>query len=408
MQLGSHHDYVIGHPDYVQAVLLAGEKEMLRSIHRPLKRLLGNGLLGSQGELHVSQRRLIQPSFHKQRMAIYARAVAEHGERLRTRWRDGQVLEITEEMMHLTMAIGVKALLGVEVEYKAREIGQALETIAAMTNQAKVPFHSGRKFRKARAKLDDFVYQLIKERRATSSDQPDFLSELLKLQDPQGAAPDQSDEQVRDEALTMFAAGHETTASAMAWTWYLLSQHPQVENRMHRELDSVLAGRSPGVDDLPRLTYMAMVFSESMRLYPPVWIMTRRTLGNFRLGDYDVPPGSYIHVCQYLLHRDSRYFADPQRFDPMRWTPEEYATRPRFCYFPFGAGSRKCIGESFAFMEGMLLLAILAQHWTLLLVSGHKRKPRPLVTLRPGRGIMMKVQPRRTARMDKAARAAQA
>ncbi len=401
MAAGAHHDYVIAHPDYVETAILADEKKLLRSIHRPLKRLFGKGLLGSQGEFHASQRRLIQPFFHRQRIAAYTPPVVEYSQRLNTRWRDAQIVDIAQEMTRLTMAIIVKVLFGADVENGAREIARNLETIVAMTNRTKIPFHSARKFAEARAKLDEFIYRLIDEHRRANLAQPDFLSALLNLQTAEGSAAGQSDEQIRDEAMTMFVAGHETVASAMAWTWYLLSVHPDVQARVQHELDAVLERRIPALEDLPRLTYTAMVFSESMRLYPPVWVMTRRSVGEFRLGEYDVPAGSYIHICQYLLHRDSRFFPDPDRFDPMRWTPEAAAARPKYCYFPFGAGSRKCVGDNFAFVEGMLILAILAQHWTMRLVSGRNPKPQPLVSLRPPDGMMIELRRRSPAEAEK-------
>jgi len=414
LHLAGVHHYIVAHPDYVKAVLLADESEMLRSIHRRLKRLLGRGLLSSQGEFHAAQRRLIQPSFNKQQVAAYASVVAEYGERERDRWRNGQTFDITEEMMSLTMAIIVKVLFGADIENEGHDIARNLETIVAMTHRKRVLFRSKRKRERAQAQLDAFVFDLIEQRRTGAGctgsplqtkdgrDHPDFLSALLNLQFPEDWTPQQRDQQVRDEAMTMFAAGHETVASSMAWTWYLLSQHPEVETRLHRELDAVLAGRTPTVDDLHSLTYTGMVVAESMRLYPPVWTMARRNVKDFPLGDYVIPAGSYIHVSQYLLHRDPRFFPDPERFDPMRWTPEATAARPRFSYFPFGAGSRKCVGENLAMVEAILLLAILAQRWSLRLVAGANNKPRPLVTLRPAYGTIMKLEERLRANFSEA------
>ena len=402
LHLAGDHHYVVAHPDYVKAVLLADESEMLRSIHRPLRQLFGQGLLGSQGEFHAAQRRLIQPSFNKPQVADYAAVVAQYAERVRDRWRHGQVFDVTEEMMSLTMAIIVKVLFGADIENEAHDVARNLETIVAMTHRRRVPFHNKQKLERAQAELDAFLFGLIEQRRKDGQDHPDYLSALLKLPLPEDWTPQQRDQQVRDEAMTMFVAGHETMASSMAWTWYLLSQNPEAEARMHSELDAVLAGRTPTVDDLFSLTYTGMVVSESMRLYPPVWTMTRRTINDFPLGDYVVPAGSYIHVSQYLVHRDPRYFPDPDRFDPMRWTPEETAARPRFSYFPFGAGSRKCVGENLALVEAMLLLAILAQRWSLRLVAGANNKPQPLVSLRPAYGTLMKLEERLRANFSEA------
>jgi cytochrome P450 len=402
LHLAGDHHYIVAHPDYVKAVLLADENEMLRSIHRPLRQLFGKGLLGSQGEFHAAQRRLIQPSFNKPQVAEYATVVAEYAERLRERWRHGQTFDVTEEMMSLTMAIIVKVLFGADIENEARDVASNLETIVAMTHRRRVPFHSKQKLERAQAQLDAFVFGLIEQRRREGGEHPDFLSALLQMAQPEEWTPQQRDQQVRDEAMTMFVAGHETMASSMAWTWYLLAQNPEAEARLHGELDAVLGGRTPGVDDLHRLTYTGMVVAESMRLYPPVWAMTRRTIHDFSLGDYVVPAGAYIHVSQYLVHRDARYFPDPERFDPLRWTPEDAAARPRFSYFPFGAGSRKCVGENLAMVEALLLLAALAQRWSLRLVGGAGNKPQPLVSLRPAYGTIMKLEERLRAGVSQA------
>lgn len=408
LHLARDHHYVVANPEYVKAVLLADESEMRRSIHRPLRQLFGQGLLGSQGELHAAQRRLIQPSFNKPQVSAYAAVVAQDAERVRDRWRPGQVFDVTEEMMSLTMAIIVKVLFSVDVENDAQDIARNLEDIVAMTHRRRVPFHSKKKLARAQAQLDAFIFGLMAQRRRDGQERPDFLSALLDMPLPEDWTQQQRDQQVRDEAMTMFVAGHETMASSMAWTWYLLSQNPEAEARMHQELDSVLGGRTPSVDDLFRLTYTGMVVAESMRLYPPVWTMTRRTIKDFPLGDYVIPAGSYIHVSQYLLHRDPRYFRDPERFDPVRWTPEEAAARPRYSYFPFGAGSRKCVGENLAMVEAILLLAVLAQRWSLRLVAGADNKPQPLVSLRPAYGTLMKLEERQPANFSAASNCAHA
>jgi len=280
LQLARDHHFVVASPDYVKAVLLADESEM---------NLFGRGLLGSQGELHSAQRRLIQPSFNKPQVAAYAGIVARYAERLRDRWRPGQVFDIAEEMMSLTMAIIVKVLFSVDVENDGRDIARHLETIVAMTHRRRVPFHSKKKLARAQAHLDAFVFGLIAQRRKSGQEQPDFLSALLNMPLPEDWTQQRRDQQVRDEAMTMFVAGHETVASSMSWTWYLLSQNPEAEARMHQELDSMLGGRTPAVDDLFRLTYTGMVIAESMRLYPPVWTMTRRTMKDCAL-ELNVPP----------------------------------------------------------------------------------------------------------------------
>ena len=203
-----------------------------------------------------------------------------------------------------------------------------------------------------------------------------------------------TDEQLRDEALTIFLAGHETTANALTWTWYLLSQHPEVEKQVHAEVDTVLGNRLPTIDDLPRLTYTEMVLHESMRLYPPAWIVAREVLKPYRVADYVVPAGAIVLMSQYVMHHDPRFFPDPFRFDPLRWTPEARAERPKFSYFPFGGGPRQCVGESFAWMEGILAIATLARDWQMRLVPGHPVALLPLITLRPRYGMQMTVERR--------------
>ena len=201
-----------------------------------------------------------------------------------------------------------------------------------------------------------------------------------------------SDEQLRDEVMTLFLAGHETTANALAWTWYLLSQNPEVEAKLHAELDAVLAGNLPTVDDVQKLTYTEKVLTESMRLFPPVWVMGRRAVSSYKAGGFYVPAGSIVLLSQYVIHHDERHYADPEKFDPERWTPEARAARPKYSYFPFGGGPRLCIGEQFAWMEGILLIATLAQKWKLRLVPGHPVAPQPLITLRPKHGMRMTLE----------------
>jgi cytochrome P450 len=391
LKMDARHDYLIAHPDYVKAVILADESEMRRSIHRAVRRLFGKGLLASQGELHVSQRRLILPIFQKQRIATYSASITDRIDRASNQWRDGQVIDIAEEMTALSLAIIVKILFGVDIEEEARSLREDLGAVVARTEWRNL-FRTKKEFQAARGRLDAFLHRMIQEHRAKQIDQPDLLSALLQATDSQGLS--MGDEQIRDEAVTLLAAGHETIATSMAWTWYLLSLHPEVERRVHQELDTVLGGNTPTAEDLPRLTYASMVIAESMRLYPPVWSMTRRPIRDFPLGDYVIPAESYIHISPYVLQRDPRFFTEPERFDPMRWTLEEYAKRPKFCYFPFGAGSRKCVGDNLGLMEGMLILVMLAQHWTLRLASQEPWVPQPLITLRPKGNTNMKLQRR--------------
>lgn len=409
VKLGPHDVYLINRPDYIKDVLVTNHKNFLKG--RGLQRakvMLGEGLLTSEGDLHLRQRRMMQPAFHRQRVAEYGATMVEYGVRICERWRDGATLDMLEEMARLTLAIVSKTLFDADVESDAPDVGKALATSLLMFKRLTLPFSelleklplpSNRRFKESREYLDSIIYRIIEERRASGEDRGDLLSMLLHAQDVEGDGSGMSNRQLRDEALTIFLAGHETTANALTWTWYLLSQHPEVEEQLHAELDKVLNGRLPTVDDLPHLCYTGMVLAESMRLYPPAWLLGRIAISDYRLGEYTVRAGATILMSQYIVHHDRRYYPDPFRFDPQRWTPEAKAARPRFAYFPFGAGPRQCIGESFAMMEAVLLIATLAQRWRMSHVPAHKVEMQPLITLRPKYGMRM-VLHQRVSRAD--------
>jgi cytochrome P450 len=260
----------------------------------------------------------------------------------------------------------------------------------------KLPLPPRRRFERARARLDAVIYRIVEERRREGRDRGDLLSTLLHAVDEEGDRTGMTDEQLRDELMTIFLAGHETTANALAWTWYLLSQHPDVEARLHGELEEVLKGRAPTAEDFPRLRYAEMVVAESMRLYPPAWAVGRLALEDHEAGGYLIPRGSLVLVSQYVMHRDPRFWPEPERFDPGRFTPEARSARPQFSYFPFGGGPRRCVGEGFAWMEAVLILATLARRWRLRLAPGADVRTEPRITLRPGKGGMrMKAEGRK-------------
>jgi len=396
----SQHYFFINHPDYIKDVLVTQHANFIkgRGLERA-KRMLGNGLLTSEGAFHHRQRRLAQPAFHRDRIARYAAVMVDYADRLqRDRWVQGRTLDIAEEMMRLTLAIVGKTLFDTETEGESERVRQAVSASMQSFGRYMMPFSqyldrlplpANRRFREARQRLDTVIYGIINERRKTQTDRGDLLSMLLTAQDEEGDGGQMTDSQLRDEAITIFLAGHETTANALSWTWLLLSQNPDVESRIHEELDRELAGRLPAADDFQRLQMTEMVFAEAMRLYSPAWIMGRRTIKECEVGGYTVPVGAIVIMSQFVTHHDARFFPDPFRFDPDRWTPEARGSRPPFSYFPFGGGQRRCIGEGFAWMEGVLVLATLAQTWRLQLESNQRIEMQPTITLRPKQGIRM-------------------
>ena len=403
LPLGRDPVYLLNDPDLIKDVLVTNQKHFKKGRGlEQIKRLLGEGLLTSEGEFHLRQRRLIQPAFHRQRVAAYAEAMTNYASQTAGRWQAGETRDIHEEMMRLTLAIVGKTLFGAEVEAEASEIDGALAEVIGLFRLLQLPF-SGllerlplpavRRFRAARTRLDATIYRLIAEHRATGVDRGDLLSMLLAARDEDDGER-MTDLQVRDEALTLFLAGHETTANAMTWTWYLLSQHPSVEACFHAELDDALAGRSPTADDLPLLPYTRRILSESLRLYPPAWIIGRRLLTDYVMSGCTLSAGSIVLPCQAVTHHDPRFWPDAERFDPDRWTPEAEAARPKFAFFPFGGGPRVCIGEQFAWMEGILLLATLGQRWRLRLAPDQVVATQPIVTLRPRYGMRMHIEKR--------------
>jgi cytochrome P450 len=403
-RMGPQDVFFLNHPDYVKDVLVTHNQKFKkgRALQKS-KRLLGEGLLTSEGDFHRRQRRLAQPAFHRQRVASYAALMTDYAAQTSERWQDGETRDISEEMMRLTLAIVGRTLFDADVERDARDVGEALTVIMDLFNMMLMPFSElldklplpqKRRFQKAREQLDAIIFRLIEERRRSGEDHGDLLSMLLLAQDEEERSGGMTDEQVRDEAMTIFLAGHETTANALVWTWYLLSQNPEVEARLHEELDTVLAGRLPEFSDVAQLRYTEMVLAESMRLYPPAWAIGRLTLDDYEVGGYRLPTGSLVLLSQYVMHRDARYFNEPERFDPLRWLPEAKEARPQYSYFPFGGGPRRCIGEGFAWMEGILLIAALAQRWRLRLVPDHPVKTQPVITLRPRHGMLMTLEKR--------------
>jgi cytochrome P450 len=400
-RLGRRHIVFVNHPEYLREIFVvqAGNFVKERTQQRA-KLLLGEGMITADGAMHKQQRQAAAPAFHRQKMAAHADEIVRRAAALREAWSSGEKHDVHREMMTLSLGILGATLLGTDLGDAVHELNSAMADIMDVYNAIvllpgirlllQIPFTPLRKFVHARAKLHKAVERLIAEHRRDGGREGDLLTLLLEAQREQGW----SDEFLRDQVMTVTLAGFETTAIGLTWTWYLLSQNPEAERRMHEEIDSVLGGRLPGYDDLPRLRYTEMVMAEALRLYPPAWAMGRLAVQDFALGEYRLPKGTTVLASQYVLHRDARFFPDPLRFDPERHTPEAKAARMRGAYCPFGMGARQCIGEAFAWMEGVLVLATLAQRWKLRHDERHAVVAEPLFTLRPKGGMPMRVEAR--------------
>lgn len=398
LKLPPCHVYALNHPDHAHEVLVARADAFMKGqAMQEAKRIVGDSVLTVEGAQHRRQRRILQPLFRPERIAGYAAPIVEYAARTRARWRAGEELDLHHEMTQLTLAVVAKTLFDQDIEQQdAQAVGAAMNVVFEGFGRITLPFAkflaalplpANLRFRRAKAELDAAMAAMIAERKRHPGRHDDLLSRVLQARDEEtGGALDER--QARDEAITMFLAGHETTANALAWTWYLLALHPEAERALHAEVDA-LGGALPGSADLPRLPYARMVLAEAMRLYPPVWIIGRRALQDVALGGYTIPARAVVVLCPYVAHRDPRFWPEPGVFRPERWTPECAAARPKFAYFPFGGGPRVCIGESFAWMEGTLILAAIAQRWRLRLVPGHPVEPLPRITLRPKHGLRM-------------------
>jgi cytochrome P450 len=396
-QLGEHeHDlFLLNHPDYIREVLVSQDRNFTKwfSVDR-IREVLGQGLLVSEGDFHMRQRRLSQPAFHRERIASYAEQMVASAVRLRERWRPGEIVDVAAEMNWLAMMIVASTLFGADMQADAEEIRSALSEILDQFERSILPEADRDDYSKAMTRLDAVIYRIVRERRASGEDRGDLLSMLLLANDNESDGGAMTDLQLRDEVMTIFLAGHETSANALGWCWYLLAAHPEVEGRLHAEVDEVLRGREARIDDVPRLGLSARIFAEAIRLYPPLWAIARRAIGDCEIAGHTIPAGSVVILSQYVTQRDGRWFAEPERFDPERWTAEARASRPRFSYFPFSAGSRACLGEAFAAVEGALCLATIAQKWQLRRASDAPIALQPQLTLRARNGIRMRVEPR--------------
>ena len=393
------------HPDAVRDVLVTHDDDFIKGpALRRARDTLGDGLLTSEGDLHRRQRRLIQPVLHPQHVATYADVMVKYAAQMIEAWRDGQEIDLHRQMMGLTLRVVAKTLFDADVARDLEAIGRAMDISVAMFVRAMTPWGpllgylplpSNFRFKRAWGSLIKTVDRFVQERRAAAGGaSDDLLSRLLGAVDAQGDGSGMTDRQLRDESITLFTAGHETTANALTFTLYLLSQHSAVLERLREELGSVLGGRLPTAADVEKLGYTRMVLSESMRLYPPAWGLAREAVRPVTIGGHTIPAGQIILLSQWVTHRDPRWWPDPLTFDPLRFASDSRSSRPRWAYFPFGGGSRQCIGESFAWMEAVLVLATVLQRFGFKYLGNAPPRLRALITLRPDGTVPMRVHAR--------------
>ena len=401
MRIGNFRSLFINHPELIEDVLVNNAKKYHKGrILQANKYLFGEGLLTSEGDFWLRQRRLAQPAFHRARVSAYAATMAEYAEQMLATWHSGEERDIHEEMMQLALRIVGKTLFDADVTKDAKEVGETLDIllqIAANFGRTIlvpiwVPTPRNIRAKLGIKRLEKVIYRIIAERRASGHDAGDLLSILLQAQDEDGSH--MSDRQLRDETITLFLAGHETTANTLSWTWWLLAQNPAVEKKFHEELDGVLGGRVPTLDDLPKLNYLSHVLTESLRLYPTAWGMARLAAEEHEIAGYPVPVGYGVAFAQWVVHRDARWFDAPLEFRPERWENGLAKQLPRFAYFPFGGGPRQCIGNTFALMEASVVLATVGRKYRFTLVPDHKVTPLASITLRPRDGIRVTLESR--------------
>lgn len=403
-RLGTNPVYLVSNPDAIQEILVSGRELYIKGKLdiQILSKFLGNGILTSDGEYHRRQRKMVQPAFHAKRIEAYAQTMVDYTLRLLEGWQDGADRDIHKDMMQVTMEIVAKTLFDSAVTEYSYAVGHAVEDLQVISHSEFrmginipqwLPIPRNRRRKAAKQVLDRVVMGFIEERRTDPRDKGDLLSMLLLSADDEGRR--MTDQEVRDEAVTLFAAGHETTSNALSWTWYLLSQHPHVVEKLHAELQTVLAGRAPTLKDLRRLPYTHQILKESMRLYPPAWNLTsRRPTKDTQLLGYDIPAESIILIAPYVVHRLPTLWDEPNHFDPERFQPEREKQLHRYAYFPFGGGHRVCIGNSFAMMEAALVLATIAQRYDLELLPDPVVEPEPMITMMPKYGLRMRLHQR--------------
>jgi len=390
------------HPEHIKYVLQENNRNYWKGdLIGKAKALIGDGLFTSEGDFWRRQRRIAQPSFHRERIARFAAIMADATTRMLDRWEPQahgpEAIDVMPELSALTLSVVGRALFGIDLTGEAADVGHAmLEALEFLTHRSMhlidlpltIPTPRNRRFLRARAALDRVVYAIIAQRRSGGGAAEDLLSMLMEARDPE-TGEGMSDRQLRDEVMTFVLAGHETTAVTLAWVLHLLAQSPQCAALLRTEVAGVLDGRSPTLAAIPHLVYTRRVVEETLRLYPPVPVVSRQSFQADQIGGYDIPPNSGVMLSPYVTHRDPRFWGEPERFDPDRFTPERCAERPRFAYLPFGGGPRLCIGNEFALMEAQIILAMIMQRYRLEAAPGHRVEPEVRVTLRPRNGVKM-------------------
>ena len=410
----TRHIYQINHPDLIADYFLKDSSKHHRGIVMQRARtVLGDGLLTSEEPLHMRQRRLAQPAFHRRRIAAYGEVIGSYAEKMTSRWQSGSTVDLHSEMLELALVIVGKCLFDVDVQADVKKVEAAVNAFMGFMPIALLPFSEQiqklplpmmRRIRKGQQELDGLIYRMIRERRQSPGDRGDLLSMLLESVDTEAdteggtgsAGNTMTDQQVHDECTTVLLAGHETTANALSFSLWLLAQHPEIQQRLHEESASVLGEGMPAAEHYPRLRYAEMVFAEAMRLYPPVWVTARTCASPYEIAGYPIEPGAILLAPQFCVHRDPRFYPDPLAFDPERFSESGKAERPRFAYFPFAAGSRQCIAEGLAWMEGVLVLAAIARSWRLTPLHGAPKQIalQPAISLRPKHGVPLIVERR--------------
>lgn len=396
IRFGIWTNYLVSHPDHIKHVLQENPQNYHKGvIYEFLKPVVGQGLLTSEDDFWKRQRRIAQPAFHRKTLATLASGMTGEAAHMIERWRSpaaaNESIDVLDELMALTLEIVSRTMLSTDVGEETDAVRDsvvvlrehvAYRSFHIFTLPERFPTPRNRRFHHALSTVDRIVYGMIEKRRRGESEANDLLAMLLAARDEE-TGEGMTDKQLRDEVMTIFLAGHETTANALSWTLYLLSQHPEVEERLSDEVDAALAGRVPTIEDVPNLPYTRMVIEEALRLYPPAYAFARTALDDDEIGGYRIPKGAGVVMSPWVTHRHPEFWDQPERFDPERFTPEASAQRPRYAYFPFGGGPRQCIGNEFALMEAQLVLAMVAQQYRLRLVPGHAVVPEPAITLRP-------------------------